>query len=243
MRRAADVSCIIPVRNAERYLVETLESVFAQTTGLLEILVIDDGSTDGTMAVAQRYANERVRCLTYIGTGGPAGARNMGLAHARGTFVAFLDADDLWHPSKLATQLARFEARPELEVSVAHSENFWSPDVAPADHWFRDDLRPMVIPGYHPGTLLTRAEVFRRFGPWDERRGHASSSEWFARLRKANAVVEMLPDVLMRRRLHATNFSRTGSVASYEDHLAWLKSVMETRRATDRGADANPSVD
>lgn len=100
------VSIIVPAFNAERFLPRTLASAQRQTHPNLEIIVIDDGSTDGTRAIAEKVAagDARVRVLT-IENGGVALARNLGIDEARGEFVAFLDADDLWHPEKIASQV------------------------------------------------------------------------------------------------------------------------------------------
>jgi glycosyltransferase involved in cell wall biosynthesis len=106
------VSCIVPVFNGERYLAEALDSVLGQTYRALEVIVVDDGSTDGTPAVVRTFG-ARVRCVTQPNAG-LAAARNRGLAAATAELVAFLDADDLWLPEKIACQMERFRAHPEL---------------------------------------------------------------------------------------------------------------------------------
>ena len=98
------ISCVVPVFNGERYLGEALDSILAQTYRPLELLVVDDGSTDGAAALVTRY-RDQTRPL-FQPNAGQAAARNLGLSVARGEFVAFLDADDLWHPEKLARQMA-----------------------------------------------------------------------------------------------------------------------------------------
>lgn len=105
------VSVIVPAYNAEATLAETLSSVLAQTHRRLEILVVDDGSRDGTAAVAEavRRAEPRLELIRQANAG-VAAARNAGLARARGDYVAWLDADDLWHPAKVEKQLAVFAA-------------------------------------------------------------------------------------------------------------------------------------
>src|SRR5712692_4526575 len=97
--KSALISCIVPVFNGERYLGETLDSILAQTYRPLEIIVVDDGSTDGTPAVANGYS-EFIRYL-WQANAGEAAARDQGLKVAQGELMAFLDADDLWHPKKL----------------------------------------------------------------------------------------------------------------------------------------------
>jgi glycosyltransferase involved in cell wall biosynthesis len=113
------ISCIVPVFNGEKYLGEALDSILKQTYRPLEIIVADDGSTDGTTAVTARYGKQ-IRYLRQDNAGAST-ARNFGLNAARGEFVAFLDADDLWHLEKLERQMARFETRPELDLSVTRT--------------------------------------------------------------------------------------------------------------------------
>ena len=121
------ISCIVPVYNGERYLKEALDSILTQSYRPLEIIVVDDGSTDGTAEVVAGYG-ERVRYV-WQSNAGPWIARNLGLSATQGEFISFLDADDLWHAEKLARQMARFEARPELDLCVTHLQNFWIPEL------------------------------------------------------------------------------------------------------------------
>jgi glycosyltransferase involved in cell wall biosynthesis len=146
------ISCIVPVFNGERYLGETLESILAQTHRPIEIIVVHDGSTDGTARVTAGY-DERVRYLKQDNAG-PAAARNLGLDAARGDFVAFLDADDLWHAEKLERQMACFETRPELDYCLAHAQNFWVPELIEEQKRFHEHRISKALPGYSTGTLL-----------------------------------------------------------------------------------------
>jgi glycosyltransferase involved in cell wall biosynthesis len=112
-----EVSVVIPAYNAERTLGEALASVTAQTLGDLEVIVVDDGSTDATAEIARNAGDGRVRALT-VANGGVARARNRGMHEARGELVAFLDADDVWKPAKLERQLAVLHARGEVGMCV-----------------------------------------------------------------------------------------------------------------------------
>src|SRR5690606_15977961 len=108
------VSVVVPAYNAEAYLGEALRSVLAQTYELLEVLVIDDGSQDRTADIVRELAmeDERVRLLQQSNSG-VADARNLGIEHARGVYIAPLDADDLFYPQKLEAQVARMESGDE----------------------------------------------------------------------------------------------------------------------------------
>ncbi|MEQ1729337.1 MAG: glycosyltransferase family 2 protein [Vicinamibacterales bacterium] len=115
--RPVRVTCIIPFLNAERFIKDTIESVMAQTYAAWELLLIDDGSTDASSALAQSYAQAhpgKVRYIEHPGHGnrGVCASRNVGITEARGEFVAFLDADDIWQPLKLEQQVAIFDAFP-----------------------------------------------------------------------------------------------------------------------------------
>ena len=94
------VSVVIPVHDGERYLAAAIESVLEQTLPPAEVIVVDDGSTDSSVQVAERYAPQGVRCHSQANAGGGA-ARNRGVALSEGDFIAFLDADDLWELGKL----------------------------------------------------------------------------------------------------------------------------------------------
>ncbi|GLQ53672.1 glycosyltransferase family 2 protein [Devosia nitrariae] len=105
------ISVVIPAYNAERFLERTLRSAAAQTYSPIEIIVIDDGSTDTTRDIALRFAEADARVkVINVANGGVARARNIGIERSRGDYVAFLDADDLWHPTKIALQVATLEA-------------------------------------------------------------------------------------------------------------------------------------
>ena len=106
------VTITIPAFNAQRFLPRTLASALKQTHSNLEVIVVDDGSTDDTKSIAEKTAaqDSRVRVIA-VPNGGVAAARNIGIAEAKGDFVAFLDADDLWHPEKISDQVAALTTR------------------------------------------------------------------------------------------------------------------------------------
>jgi len=223
------ISCIIPVFNGERYLSEAIESIFKQTYRPLEIIIVDDGSTDRTPTVAERY-RERVRYLKQANAG-TATARNSGINAAQGEYIAFLDSDDLWPSEKLERQLARFEARPELDYCLAYVQNFWVPELIEEEKRFRDHRISKPLPGYSTATLLARRALFDTVGRFNPAIRHADDTEWFLRASESGAAMELLSDVLLYRRLHQNNFSRLRSSNSRDQYLQLLKATLDRRRS------------
>jgi glycosyltransferase involved in cell wall biosynthesis len=199
------ISCIVPVFNGERYLGETLDSILAQTYRPIEVIVVDDGSTDSTRGVVSSYG-DRVRYF-WQPNAGPPYARNTGLNSAQGEFVAFLDADDLWHPEKLARQMARFEARPELDLCVTHLQRFWIPQLKKERKRFQNHRFAEVLPGYVTQTLLARRSLFDSVGNFNTSRRVGDPLDWFLRASEQGAIIELLSDLLVYQRMHENNLS------------------------------------
>ncbi|HYC53548.1 MAG TPA: glycosyltransferase family A protein [Candidatus Binatia bacterium] len=220
------VSCIIPAFNAERYLAAAIRSVLEQTRPPHEVVVVDDGSTDGTAEVAQRHGYP-VRLLRQANAG-PAAARNRGIRESRGDILAFLDADDLWEPDKLAAQLHRMHERPELDFCVTMLRNFVSEELE--DRRVRDPRLLEPIAGFSLTTMMVRRSSLDRIGLFDEALGHSDDTEWVIRAQDSGAVHELLPQVLARRRLHDSNLSQTQGPGSREEYLRLVKAMLDRRR-------------
>jgi len=228
------VSCIVPTYNGEAYLAEALDSILAQTHPALEVIVADDGSTDGTLEVAARYGPS-IRVVAQANAG-PAAARNLGVRTASAPFLSFLDQDDVWHPEKLTRQLGRFAARPELDVSVAHVQRFWTAELPDQAEQFRAHRVSEALPGYITGTFLVRRRVFDIVGPFDTAVRFADSMEWFLRAVERGVVSELLPDVLLRHRMHGRNLSQREGDGSRDEFLRVLKASLDRKRARLKGA-------
>jgi glycosyltransferase involved in cell wall biosynthesis len=228
------ISCIVPVFNGERYLGEALDSILAQTYRPIEIIVVDDGSTDGTGELVARYG-DRIRYFRQNNEGAPT-ARNAGLSAARGAFVAFLDSDDLWHPDKLERQMGRFEAQPELDLCVTHLQRFWIPELETERKRFQDHRLAEVLPGYITQTLLARRNVFDSVGNFNTSRRVGDPMDWFLRAAEQGVVMELLPDLLVYQRLHENNLSVELGTRRMKHHmqdaiLHVLKASLDRRRS------------
>jgi glycosyltransferase involved in cell wall biosynthesis len=204
-------SAIIPTYNHTRFVAAAVESALAQTRPPLEVIVVDDGSTDDTPAVLQSFA-ARVRAVRQPNRG-VAAARNAGAALATGDVLAFLDADDEWLPEKLESQIARLEAEPSLGLVHCGVEEV---DAAGAVLGRRIDglegaaveeelllFRRSVILGGGSGALFPRA-LFEALKGYDE--SLSTSADWDLFFRAARArPVGFVPHVLMRYRVHGSN--------------------------------------
>lgn len=223
------VSCIVPVYNGERFICEALESIFRQTLLPAEVLVVDDGSDDGTPDVVASFG-ERVGYLRQSNSGAPA-ARNRGILTSRGAFVAFLDADDLWHPEKVERQLRAFRADAELDVSVAHAQNFWESELEEEESFYEGRRRGRPIPAYVSGSMMARRSVFDLVGLFDPELRHGHDVEWFLRGAEKGASVRLEPDVLLYRRMHPDGISRVNAEKSLDAHLGIIKASLDRRRS------------
>lgn len=223
----APVSVIIPVYNAERYLSAAIESVLTQTILPLEIIVVDDGSTDVSGAVARRFV-PNVRVVTQPNQG-PAAARNRGVSLARGDYLAFLDADDLWVDNKLQRQLHALTTNPALAMVFGQVEQFYSPDLA-QQATLPDLGQRHVLAGVHIGAMLIRRTAFARIGPFDPQWQVAEFIEWYGRAQTLGIKSLVLPELVMRRRIHTTNLGIRAH------HLARREYLQLAKRRVDQHA-------
>lgn len=220
------VSVMIPSYNPGPYLAEAIESVLAQTYEPLELIVVDDGSTDGSGEIAEGYGD----ALTFVRqeNGGNGAARNTAVAHSQGELYAFLDADDRFLPTKIERQVSTMLERPEVDIVFGHVREFVSPDLPPE---IAERLRAPVpdAPWAAPNLMLVRREAFERVGPFSTDLRVGVTVDWYARASEQGLVTEMLPEVVLERRLHASNNGIRERDARYQ-YLHVLKASMDRRR-------------
>ncbi len=247
------VSVIVPCFNAAPWLGEAIESVLAQTHPAIETIVVDDGSTDESVAVARRYAPRGVQVVTQPNRGASA-ARNHGLRLARGAFIQYLDADDLLSPRKLEIQLARLREEQPRRLATCRWGRFET-DAAQArfvdDEVFRDFhsldwmlLHSSAAKMMHPAAWLVPLDVAQDAGPWNETLSLNDDGEYFARVVLASSGIAFaaqpeastyyrsgIAGSLSRRRSTAACVSLHRSAELLESHLLSRDSSATTRQA------------
>jgi glycosyltransferase involved in cell wall biosynthesis len=152
MNNAPLISVVMPVYNVEAFVGAAIQSVIDQSFANWELLIIDDGGSDGSMAVCRQYADPRIRIIAQANRG-LAGARNTGIAAARGRYVALLDSDDLWHPTKLMLHMIHLEADGGVDVSYAGSRM-----IDAGGRPLKTAMRPQLS-GITPADILKRNPV------------------------------------------------------------------------------------
>lgn len=221
------VGVVIPVRDGERYLAEALDSVLAQTHLPLDVVIVDDGSTDGTVEIARRYAPE-VRWVSQVAAGIGA-ARNRGVAEVRGELLAFLDGDDVWPTDRLERQVAAFAPSPSPDLVFGHVEQFVSPELGPAER-ARLACPDQPQPALLANTMLLPRAVWDRVGTFSTSAIRSEFLDWLLRAREQGLREVVLEDVVLRRRLHTANHGRVNHDVAGE-YAITLKRALDRRRA------------
>jgi glycosyltransferase involved in cell wall biosynthesis len=221
------ISVMIGVYNAEPYLAEAIVSVLAQDYVPLELIVVDDGSNDGSAEVAKSFPQVNYFFQENAGNGA---ARNRAVEAATGDLFAFVDADDRFTPGKLTLQKAALDADPALDMVFGHVREFLSPEL---DEETRSALRPPApepMPWTAPNLMLIRRESFLRVGPFSTTFRVGVTVDWFARASEAGLRYAVLPEVVLERRLHTQNngLRERGARSQYLDVI---RAAMERRRA------------
>lgn len=237
------VSVVIPCYNQGRFLGEAIDSVLAQTHRSVEIIVVDDGSTDDTSVVARRY--DGVRCFSQANQGQGA-ARNLGLTHVTGEYVVFLDADDRLLPDAFEIGLRHLAAHPDCAFTAGRCLVL-GPDGTRQDGLYepvveRDHYRMLLRNNYiwMPGTVLFRTAVVRQVGGFKTTVSGAEDYDLYLRLARRHSVW-CHDQIVAEYRQHETNTSRRpmlmirSSLRVMHGQRAWIKGDAEAERAWREG--------
>lgn len=220
------VSVTLPVYQGERYVAAAIESVLAQTYRALELIVVDDGSTDGTAQVLDSFG-DRIR-RHHQPNRGLSATRNRGMGMAKGEILAFIDADDLWEPNKLEAQVAVLRAHPEVDLVFTHIRQFHSPDLS---EQARAQLcvPEEVLPGPSATTCAVRRLAAEKCGGFDESLRVGEFIDWYSRALAAGLAVQTLAEVLAGRRIHGANMG-IQEKDSRSDYLKVLRANLARKR-------------
>ncbi len=221
------VSVIIPVRDGARYIASAIESVLGQTEPPAELLIVDDGSNDGTAGIVSQFSGRGVRLIQQPPEGAAA-ARNRGVKLARHELLAFLDADDLWISTKLEQQCAELRSDAALDMVFGYVRQFVSSDIEPTMR-ARLHCPEESVPGRHVGTMLIRRNSFERVGLFETAWGLGEFLAWYARAQLLDLREKMLPAVLLERRLHGAN-QGVLKRSDYGEYIRVLKQVLDRGR-------------
>ena len=230
------VSVVIPVFNGERFLREAVQSVLDQKYSPIEIIIVDDGSTDGSSAVARSFS-ETVRYL-YQANQGPAAARNRGIEHAQGSLIAFADADDLWPSEKLEMQLPYLINDAAIEIVMGRIQQVRLSKTVNGQTQAEELAEPAF--SVNLGSAVIKKSVFERVGLFDESMRYSEDVDWFMRAREAGAAIVTIDAVTLLYRQHEENMTR-GKSTSELSVLKALKRSLDRRRERTGVASALPN--
>jgi glycosyltransferase involved in cell wall biosynthesis len=215
------ISVIIPVYNGESFLAEAVDSIQQQAYQPLEIIIVDDGSTDSTKQLATAFG-ERVRYV-YQPNSGPAAARNTGIGLARGVFIAFLDSDDLWSEDKLNLQFALLAGNPSVEIVLGYTQmmRLIEPNLDKPE--FELYLKPWL--SLSLGSALIKRTAFDKVGIFDETQFFCDDVDWFIRARELGILTLTHNEVTLYYRRHRNNLTNQRRLDQKYFMLALKKSL------------------
>jgi glycosyltransferase involved in cell wall biosynthesis len=243
------VSILIPAYNAEAWISDTLRSAIAQTWEPKEIIVVDDGSTDQTLAVARKFESDQVRVYTHKNQGAAA-TRNKAYSLSRGDYIQFLDADDLMGPDKISKQMAVLGDTPNKRILLSSSWGYfmyryyrtkfipnalWC-DLSPVD-WLVRKMQNNVF--MQTACWLVSRELAEAAGPWDTRLLGDDDGEYFCRVVLASESVRFVPDAKVYYRASGTSsLSYVGrsdkklvaQLCSMDLHIRYIRSLEDSPR-------------
>jgi GT2 family glycosyltransferase len=219
------ISVIIPVYNGAPFLAQAVETILRQNYPAIEIIVIDDGSSDGIEAAVKNLPAD-VRFFRQD-NGGAASARNRGIKDASGELLAFLDVDDLWPENKIAIMVEALLANSALDVVQGYAQVMTR---NPESGVYEYSGNPEESYPFYIGAALYRRRAFETIGLFDPHLRFSEDSDWFARAREAGLRVERLKQVTLLVRRHGNNMTNGKSMVELNT-LQMLKKALDRKRA------------
>jgi len=222
------ISVIVPAFNAQRYIAEALQSVLGQISGGDEVIVVDDGSSDETAAIAGRCGSP-VRVIRAPHRGISATV-NRAIEDARGDLFAFVDADDRWLSGKIEQSLDILSGDSSIDAVFTLVRQFLSPDVDGADGRYAIPSAPMT--GLLRGSMVIRARAWHRVGPMETDLRAGEFVSWYARAIDEKLKMHLIQTVLYERRVHGGNTVIRERETASADYLRLIRATVARRRAS-----------
>ena len=217
-------SIIIPAYNAERFLDATIQSALIQEYQPIEIIVVDDGSSDQTGSIAKKYDDV---CYIYQENQGQAAAMNTGIKVSRGEFISFLDSDDLLLPEKLSKHIDFLSRHQEIDMIMSLAKNFKDPSFD-SDRTLNikiDESEKQLF-----STATIRKSVFEKVGVFDISHKNAKEIDWLFRAKENGIIIEKNKSIVLLRRLHDANMSYNIKAKS-SDFMNVVRSSIARKKA------------
>ena len=230
MRKIDDgetVSVIMTVHNGEKYLHESINSILSQTRKVDEIIIVNDGSTDGTSDVLAQF-NDKILVLNQEKSGIARGW-NRGVQSATGFYISFLDSDDYWPTNKIERQLGIMSSNSEISISFGYVKQFYSPELS-AEERIVKRCPEKPEPGFSSGTMLIRKKDFMSVGLFNPKWSKGIFSDWFLRAKDLDLSMHMDKTTFLYRRIHLNNHGILKR-EKYNDYVRMLKESLDRRRS------------
>jgi len=226
MKKQPLVSVITPCYNGEKFIADAIESVLNQTYQNWELIIIDDGSTDNSKDIVQRYVNNEIILIKHKYNKGIAKTKNTGIANARGKYIAFLDQDDIWLNSKLELQLECFEIGSDNIGVVCTGMIFTDTNMKPTNIFrgFRDEDQKTLIKNLYlkpinsSSIMMVKKEYFEHIGTFNEKLIGWDDYELLMRLATISQI-KYIRGLLVKKRIHKDNAQRLSAVRNESEKV------------------------
>lgn len=219
------VSVIIPVYNGEKFIGDAIKSVLNQKYDPIEIIVVNDGSTDSSESIIKEFGNKVI--YAERDNGGPPAARNTALEYATGEFLSFIDQDDIWHPHKLGIQLSIFKKFRDLSLVIGFSMKYKFNSIDEIDEDAQKEFTTLEL---LLGSSLVKRKSFESVGSFDPDLLSGDDTDWFLRARENQLPIYVHRDLVFFHRLHETNFTKRADRTKFV--LMILKKIKERKVKT-----------
>jgi len=220
------VSVIIPTYNAQKFIAEAIDSILCQSYENIEIIVVDDGSTDSTKELVTNY-DDRVYYY-YQNHKGLSSALNRGLELAKGEFIAFLDADDLWLPNKLILQISKLQEDSKIEMVFGQVKHFFSTELTKNE---REQIfcPKHKMPGYSKTSMVIKRNSMFRVGLFSPKYSTGEFIDWYIRSQEIGVKGYLIPELVTMRRIHRNNMTK-GNEKMKHDYARLLRNAIIRKR-------------